>query len=180
MRAMLVTPMLARLSKARDLADALDAALRDFVALHGAEMGDVQLCGADGALVIVAARGVNRAFLETFARVRPSDGSACGRAARTGKPTFIPDVSTDPQYAAYQDFAAKVPFTSVLSCPLTGTAGELIGMISALSATRFQPTTLELQAAASFCAALSGAITRLKPAEPLAEWAEKRAAWLRA
>jgi hypothetical protein len=54
---MLLEPMLSRLAEAKTLDEKIQAGLRDVIALHGAEMGNVQFPGIDGHLVIVAARG---------------------------------------------------------------------------------------------------------------------------
>ena len=175
---MLLQPMLSRLANARGLEGMLNVALRDFVSLHGAEMGDLQLVGNDGALVIVAARGVDHSFLKTFERISAKSGSACGRAARDGKPTFTPDVTRDPEYAPYMEFVSAMPLRSVLSCPLLAPDGSLIGMLSALSSTHFNPTQMELEAATQYCSALSAALSCVTPAEGLAAWAEGTAAAL--
>jgi GAF domain-containing protein len=175
---MLLEPMLARLAGASDLTELLDVAVRDLVALHGAEMGDLQLVAGNGDLLIVAARGVNRAFLQLFERVSADSGSACGRAARDRRPTFIPDVRTDPEYAVYRNFAGAVPFRSVLSYPLTGATGGLLGMLSALSSHLFQPTALELLTAQSYCERLAALVEKSMPGEALARWAEARSASL--
>lgn len=174
---MLLEPMLTRLADAREIEDTLRVAVRDFVALHGAEMGDLQLLGVDESLVIVSARGVTRAFLQTFARVAFGDGSVCARAAADGKPCFVPDVSVDPQFAPFSDFAATVPFRSVLSCPLI-VAGEMIGMLSALSSTHFEPTPLELDTAVRYCGEVARAIVQLAPSKDLRAWAERKSAAL--
>jgi len=170
--------MLSRLSATRDLSEALDVAVRDFVSLHGAEMGDLQLVGSHGDLVIVAARGVSRAFLEMFERVSVDSGSVCGRAARDRQPTFIPDVSIDPDFAQYRAFAASVPFRSVLSCPLAAADGSLMGVLSALSSQPFKPTALELSTAQSYCAKLAAVIAKAMGQEQRPAWADATAAAL--
>lgn len=175
---MLLEPMLSRLSGARDVTETLNVGLRDFVALHGAEMGDLQLVGSDGEFVIVAARGLGRAFLEVFERVSVTSGSACGRAARDGLPTFIPNVMVDPEYEHYRAFAATVPFRSVLSCPLFTADGTLIGMVSALSSHPFRPTGLERRTAEAYCARLAADITRFVPLADLPAWADATSAAL--
>lgn len=170
--------MLSRLLPVRDLAEALQVALRDLIALHGAEMGDVQLTGQTGDLVIVEAQVVSREFLETFRRVSVDSDSACGRAARDRRTVFIPDVAADSAHAPYRAFAATVPFRSVLSCPLMASCGRMLGMISALSAQSFAPTPLEMQAATAYGDALAGVVARELPALDLdlEAWAERRAA----
>ena len=52
---MLLESMLSRLAEAKTLVEKIQAGLRDVIALHGAEMGNVQFPGIDGHLVIVAA-----------------------------------------------------------------------------------------------------------------------------
>lgn len=170
--------MLSRLSATRDLTEALDVAVRDFVSLHGAEMGDLQLVGRRGHLVIVAARGVSRDFLEVFERVALESGSACGRAARDMEPIYIPDVSVDREYEQYRAFAASVPYRSVLSYPLHLAGGPLIGMLSALSSQPFKPTRLEFDTAQAYCGKLAGLIARAMGQEQLPAWADAAAAAL--
>lgn len=172
---MLIEPMLARLAQAHDVDAALEIGLHDFVALHGAEMGDVQLVGEDGCLVIVAARQVGREFLETFRRVSLQGSSACGRAARDRKAVFIPDVALDLEYSPYRAFAAAVPFKSVLSCPMFKPDGELLGMISALSSQGFSPTPLEMDAAAAYGMALGRSVAQMSQERDLAAFAERKA-----
>ena len=170
--------MLSRLSAARNLNQLLDVAVHDFVALHGAEMGDLQLVGANGDLVIVAAQGVNRAFLKVFERVSLDCGSACGQAARDRKPTFIADVRSDPEFARFRNFAASVPFRTVLSYPLARADGGLLGMLSALSSHLFKPTALEMATAKSYCDQLARAIEEVMRGPELAPWAEGASAAL--
>lgn len=172
---MLIEPMIARLEAARDLEETLQTGLRDFVALQGAELGDVQLVGHDGALVIVAGRGLTPEFLDAFQRVSVDSPSACGRAARDGRPHFIPDVSRDPDYAPYHALAAAMPFRAVLSCPLLTSGRAVVGMVSALSAQHFRPTPLEFQTAAAYGTHLADAIVRHLPCHDLPAWAEARA-----
>jgi len=155
--------MLARLAAAESLEETLQTGLRDVIALHGAEMGNVQMLAADGDLLIVAARGLSRAFLETFERVRLDSGSVCGRVLRSGKPLFVQDVALDADFAPYSAFAASVPFRSVLSCPLVRRGGELIGVISAHSANLFAPSRLELSTAETYAGHLADAIARRVP-----------------
>jgi GAF domain-containing protein len=175
---MLLAPMLLRLSAARNLKELLDIAVHDFVALHGAEMGDLQLMAGNGELVIVSARGVDRSFLKVFERISARSGSVCGRAARDSAPTYIADVGADPEFIAYRGFAASVPFRSVLSYPLIGKKGGLLGILSGLSSHPFSPTALELEAAKSYCGQLASAIEQALPDRQLAAWAESTAAAL--
>lgn len=170
--------MLSRLAGAKTLDEKIRAALRDVIALHGAEMGNVQFPGGDGRLVIVAARGLGRAFLQTFERVALDSGTVCGRAAQSGKPVFVSDVRVDPDFKAYVDFANSVPFRSVLSLPLISSAGEFVGMVSAHSAHVFAPTALELGSGETYARHLADEVVRLAPASERAAYAERCSAEL--
>jgi GAF domain-containing protein len=175
---MLLEPMLSRLAGAKTLEDTIQTGLRDLIALHGAEMGNVQFPGHDGSLVIVAARALNLAFLKTFERVALDSGTVCGRAARTGKPVFVPDVRTDADFKPYVTLANSVPFRSVLSFPLTSSQGEFIGMVSAHSAHPFAPTTLELRSAERYARHLADAVAALASLAERVAFAERRSAAL--
>lgn len=155
--------MLARLAAASTIDDALRTGLRDLVALHGAEMGDIQMIDARGRLAIVEAWNVSPEFLERFADLDAGDGTVCARSFRSREPVFIPDVACDADFAPYAKFAASVPFKAVLSCPLVTTGGEPIGMISVLSANAFQPTALEMLSATRYAQQLADAITARVP-----------------
>jgi GAF domain-containing protein len=175
---MLLEPMLSRLAEAKTLDEKIQAGLRDVIALHGAEMGNVQLPGIDGHLVIVAARGLSLAFLKIFERVSTDSGTVCGRAARSGKPVFVSDVRADVDFKPYVDFANSVPFRSVLSLPLTSSTGEFVGMVSAHSAHAFAPTALELRSGEIYARHLADALVSLAPAPERIGYAERCSAEL--
>jgi GAF domain-containing protein len=172
---MLLQPMLARLAAARDLEEALRVALNDVVALHGTEMGNVQMLGEDGQLAIVEARGIGREFLRMFGRIPLDSHSICGRAVRHRKPVFVKDVNEDADFLEYREFAASVPFRSVLSCPLLTRSGELVGVVSAQSGHDFTPTALELSSLAAYATQLADTIATRLPAAQRARAAEQLA-----
>ena len=103
-----------------------------------------KLCGAafgavftvDGDLVRVAAvDSVDEAGLEAIARtfpMRPTRGSAIGRAALTGAVSYIPDVGLDAEYSL-QSVAQAVGFRSSLSVPMLR-EGAPIGVIAVAGA----------------------------------------------
>jgi hypothetical protein len=119
----------------------LDGAL----SLTGADFGNVQLLDpATGALRIVTQSGFGPGFLDYFAVV--DDGhSACGRAARTGAQTVIPDVTADAGFAPHRDIAAASGFRAVQSTPLVDFAGRLIGMVSTHHRRPHHPSGTDLQ-----------------------------------
>ena len=105
---------------------ALDAAMK----ASQADMGNVQLAGADG-LRIVAERGFRHEFLDFFARVDDAT-SACGRALRDGRSIVVEDVARDPAFAGTEALlvvqAAGV--IAVQSTPLVGPSGRILGVLS--------------------------------------------------
>ena len=105
---------------------ALDGALR----LLRAPRGNIQLLDpATGSLTIAAQYGFGAEFLEYFAVVNDAR-SACGRAARSGIPVQITDVTTDPAFAPHREAAAAAGFRAVQSTPLISASGTLLGVLS--------------------------------------------------
>jgi GAF domain-containing protein len=137
--------MVRRLEPKESFEEAIHAVLDDVIALHGAEYGNIQLpVGND--LVIVAQRGLSKAFLRTFRRVRKDDGCACGRALRSGASVVIPDVESDPEYAAFREDAASAGFRAVQSTPMFTREGKFLGMISTHFVQVHKPTEIEMAA----------------------------------
>lgn len=105
-------------------------------ALHGAleffeaDFGNIRLRDAlTGSLRIVSHRGFGRDFLEYFA-TGDSDGTACGRAARTNEQVAIIDVLLDGAFAPHREIATASGFRAVQSCPMLDHDGRLIGVLS--------------------------------------------------
>jgi GAF domain-containing protein len=157
---MLLQPMLQRLAAARGLREILGVALHDVIALLGAERGDVQFVGTDGALVLVAQHNLPEGFLRALARVEPDAGTVCARARAAREVVFVRDVGRDPPFAPYVALAKAVPFTSVLSLPLLAARQRCIGVLSVLSA-NFEPTPLELESIRGYAGELVQAILRV-------------------
>lgn len=160
---MLLNPMLTRLAIARRPEDILQVGLRDVIALHGAERGNIQLVGSDGQLVQVAAHALGHEFLRAFERLSPDAGTVCCRAVRAGRPVFVADVRLDPDFAPYRQLAASVPFRAVLCCPLIASDGCFVGAMSAHSTNSFRPTTLEMQTVETYGRHLADAIAAALP-----------------
>jgi hypothetical protein len=121
--------MVQRLRKQSTVEGEIHTILDDVIALHGAEYGNVQL-PIGNELVIVAQRGLSADFLKTFRRVLSYDGTACGRALRSGEIVQIIDVEKDPGFAAYRMDAARAGFRSVQSTPFLTKDGRLMGVVS--------------------------------------------------
>jgi GAF domain-containing protein len=153
---MLIGPMLQRLRATQTLEHALEVALADVVALHGAERGNIQLFDERGHLLLVEQKGFPAEFLRTFARVEPGGASVCGRAAARREPVHVPDVQVDPEFAPHRPLARAVPFRSVVSAPLVAPGGEFVGMVSVHFANPFTPSRLELATLSKYCLQLAG------------------------
>ena len=97
-----------RLWRKLDLGEGLNEMLAATIELLGADMGHVQILDADrGILEIVAQRGFDPPFLESFREVSPEQDSACGRALRSNERTVIEDVEMDSAYALFLPDGAR-------------------------------------------------------------------------
>jgi GAF domain-containing protein len=175
---MLIGPMLQRMRAAAGLEETLRVALKDVVALHGAERGNVQLLNASGQLLIVQQMGLSRRFLQAFERVDLDDGSVCGRAALRQETVFVADVEEEAEFRRFVPIARSVPFRSVLSSPLTDPSAGLVGMVSVHFANRFRPTALELDSLEAYCRHVAQALVAQHGARGLREVAESLSAGL--
>jgi GAF domain-containing protein len=169
---MLVEPMLSRLQAQQDLRSALKAALRDIVALHGAEFGNIQLTDGHGGLLIVAQSRLPANFLKSLGRIDMQAGTVCARAARLGRTVFVADVETDPEFAPFLSFARDTAFKSVLSSPLVSSRGHLVGVASAHFANRYAPTRVELQSLEAYCGRLADVVEAHLPEAGIGPTAE--------
>jgi GAF domain-containing protein len=109
-----------------------EQALDEALALHGTELGNVQLLNARGNLQIAAQRGFGPAFLEFFHEVSADDVSVCGQALASGERIVVSDVLSDPELSGTSSQAAILAagVRSVQSTPLVSAAGRVFGMIS--------------------------------------------------
>lgn len=175
---MLLEPMLSRLRAVHGLRETLAVTLQDVVALHGAEMGNIQMYDAAGRLVVVAQWGLSREFLRAFDRLALDAGTVCGKAARRQATVFVPDVECDPDFAPFVAFARSVPFRSVLSSPLTASDGRRVGVVSAHFVNRYAPTRLEVESLERYCRRVADALVQRLEGSDWVDAAEALAAEL--
>jgi GAF domain-containing protein len=138
---------LGRIREASSQPDAmLGAALESAVHASAADMGNIQIAGADG-LRIVAQRGFERPFLDFFALVA-DDTSACGRAIKAGRRVVVGDVAHDAVFAGTDAGlvmeAARA--RAVQSTPIVAASGWILGVISTHYERPYEPTPEELAA----------------------------------
>jgi GAF domain-containing protein len=132
-----------RLKTCRTFETAIDTLLRDVVALHGAEFGNVQLLDGDR-LLLVAERGLETPFLQAFREIKRSDYVASAKAWKSGEPAVIEDVEGEEAYLPFKEVAREAGYRSVQSTPLVTKNGRLLGMVSTLFAHRHIPTPIEM------------------------------------
>jgi len=161
-----------RLQSQRSFAAAIETLLKDVVALHGAEFGDLQLAAGDE-LVIVAQCGLTLPFLRAFQRVSQADGSACGRALRLRRTVVIADIARDPVYAKYQRHAETAGYRAVQSTPIVARNGRVLGVVSTMFANPHTPTPIEIETLGRYCEVAAEYLLKLLGNEDLATEAER-------
>lgn len=137
-----------------------DSTLLAFLNATHADLGDLQALQRPGnALEIIAHRGFDRAFLQTFKVVTAESPCACGRALKIQKRVFIPDIDKDPDIAPHRAALHAAGVRAILSVPIKR-AG--IGVVGILSAHFAVPTQLSAPAiaAAEAQAAIAGEVLR--------------------
>ena len=168
----MISGMVQRLRKQSTVEGAIQTILDDVIALHGAEYGNVQL-PIGNELAIVAQRGLSADFLKAFRRVLSYDGTACGRALRSGEIVQIIDVEKDPGFAAYRMDAARAGFRSVQSAPFLTKDGRLMGVVSTHFVNPHRPSKLEVEMLQAYRAAAADHVYQLLGDVPLDEKAEQ-------
>jgi PAS domain S-box-containing protein len=99
--------------------------------LLGADFGNIQLYDSHTAkLRIAAQRGFDKAFLDQFAEVDASEGSACGRALATRRQFVAEDIETEPDLQPSLEQARAAGYRAVQSTPLITHGDKLVGMLS--------------------------------------------------
>jgi PAS domain S-box-containing protein len=120
-----------RLWRSKTLQEGLDEIIASTIKLLGANKGTLQLLDQDrGVLRIVSQMGFDAEFLKCFREVRATDDCACGRAIRTGSTLTIEDTEQDETFAPFRTAARAADYRSVISTPLVGASGKILGVLS--------------------------------------------------
>jgi PAS domain S-box-containing protein len=112
----------------RLLLEIVDAA----IAITHADMGNIQLLDPDrGVLEIEASRGFEKPFLDYFKVVERGHAS-CGASLLSGSRTVVEDVAASPLFAGTPDLDVMLAAgaRAVVSTPLVGRSGTLVGILS--------------------------------------------------
>ena len=161
-----------RLDGQRTFEGAVDTILRDVIALHGAEFGNVQL-PIGPKFVIVAQQNLSADFLNAFRTVDKHQDCACGRVIRLGKPVVVADVNEDKDYARYRSNAKAAGYRAVQSSPLHTGDGALIGIVSTLFANAHEPSPIEMETLRLYSGVASEHLHRLLGDDELAHRASQ-------
>jgi GAF domain-containing protein len=146
--------------------------LNDSMALNGAEYGTLQLVAGDD-LLIVDQRRFKPPFLNTFRKVARLEGSACGRALRSGQTVVIEDIELDEEFASFRPVARAAGFRAVATTPLFTRAAELVGTVSTHFARVHRPTAIEIETFENYSVFAGDCASRLLGPETLASMALK-------
>src|SRR6266498_2005151 len=85
---------------------------------------------SEHSLELVFYTGLTKEFADHFKIVTPEDGSICGRALKTGRSVFIPDLSRDESFAPHMKYVIESGIRSVQSTPLISRKENVIGVLS--------------------------------------------------
>jgi PAS domain S-box-containing protein len=121
-----------RLWHLEKLEDGLDEMISAAIELLGASKGNIQLLDRQrDVLVIAAQRGFDQDFLEPHREIpRDHPAAACARALRSADRVVIEDVESDAYYGPLLDAARAAGYRAIVSSPLIGTDGDVLGIIS--------------------------------------------------
>ncbi|MGJ0507584.1 MAG: ATP-binding protein [Methylocystis sp.] len=168
-----------RLWRTTCLRAGLEEMLIATIELLGATLGNVQFVDeSTGKLIIATQQGFGPEFLEYFREVSIDDGSACGRALRSGERVIIEDVELDPCFATFVSIARKAGFRAVQSTPILSRDGKPLGMISTHFAAPHRPSEVNLARLDLYVRQASDFIERCRREEELRQRAEEREALL--
>lgn len=108
----------------------LEALLDALITQHRADFGCIQLLDrANGKLHICVQRGFSDDFVERFRVIDAFHDSYTARALRSGRPTGVYDLQSDPTYGLAREAAAE-GYRGLQATPMIDEAGEVVGVLS--------------------------------------------------
>jgi PAS domain S-box-containing protein len=111
-----------------------------------ADKGSVQLYDEkEHCLKLVAQRGFDEAFVETFQIVRDDSTCSCGVALAQGKRIIVDDLASASEFAATAAFLSAYGVAALQSTPLRSQDGQLLGMLSTHFTEPRRPNERELR-----------------------------------
>ena len=150
--------------------DATQTMLDAAIDLHEADFGNVQLLNATNrTLEIVAQRGFDPIFLETFRSVSADDSCSCGRALRARASVFIADVDQDPEYAPFAVAARAAGYRAVQSTPMISSADKLVGVLSTHFRLPHEPSAATMRLVTIYARQAADIVVRFQEEQALLE-----------
>jgi PAS domain S-box-containing protein len=134
----------ARLWSCHTLQGGLEEILNSVADLLGADKGHMQLLDGSGVLRIAAHHGFGVEFLQFFREVTAESNSAPARALKSRVRIVIEDIEADAPYESLRPIARAADYRAVVSTPLIGPDGILLGMLSTYFKSVHRPTEQEL------------------------------------
>ena len=163
-----VNDLSGRLWRISDMQEGLAEMLVAVRSLLGTDKANIQLLDAQrGVLTIAAHYGFEQPFLEFFRQVSIEHPSACGRALAAGQRVVIEDTETDAAYAPLRSIARASGYRSVISTPLIGSGGSVLGILSTHSKSVYRPSEEALRRFDLYTRQAAGFIQRCQIEEAL-------------
>lgn len=118
------------------------------IAVTHADRGTLQLLDSEtGELRLQTWQGVDRSFVDFFARVQVHSASACGAALQTGRRVVVSDIAASELIAADPssvEVFRRAGIRALQSTPLLSRSGRLLGLLSSHWDRPYQPAEHEL------------------------------------
>lgn len=158
-----LTTRLLRCDSPESLGQEMLDALVDY---HEADFGTFQLVGPAGTDVeIIAHRGFDASFLETFRNVSSNSPCTCGAALKGECPVVSADIQGDADFGSYADVLKTASVRAVQSTPLIGTDGKVRGVVSTYFREPSLPSRTHMQVTALFAQQGADALAHLQKRE---------------
>ncbi|WP_437805144.1 GAF domain-containing protein [Sorangium sp. So ce1078] len=120
-----------RLLACPDVQSALEATLDATLAMHGTDMGTIQVLDlAAGGLRFAAHRGFDPALIAELPVIDKDFHSPCAAALRVGRRVIVDDLDTEPAFQPHSLTAAQLGYRAAQSTPLMTLRGELQGILT--------------------------------------------------
>ena len=157
-----------QLISSASIKDAADTMLGAAIDLHRADFGNVQLLKPEAnTLEIIAQRGFDAGFLETFKTVSAEDSCACGRAIAARATVFVHDVEEDPEYAPFVAAARAAGYRAVQSTPMISSTDQLVGVLSTHFRRPHVPSPAEMHVVQLYARQAADIVVRIQQEDAL-------------
>lgn len=104
--------------------------------------------------------------------IGPLEGS-CGTAVYNKQLTIVEDISTDPRWAKFKDFALANGLMACTSCPIIGSGGKVLGSFAFTFTQPKAPTDFEMEIIKTLSRIAALAIEKKQSEENLERYAEE-------